>query len=131
MGKAKYLPQPGYNAFRQTLLTEAISALYSLWFRHADWAVQPKMFDGVAVGMALWPELFEFEEMHVFVDDEGFTKVNKNKEHNCKVGVKTNKMKYEQIKETTHKLRNNATPEEVKLWRYLRKNNSLIQKRKR
>ncbi|MBW6535173.1 MAG: endonuclease domain-containing protein [Mariniphaga sp.] len=30
-------------------------------------------------------------------------------------------MKYEQIKEITRKLRNNATPEEVKLWRYLRK----------
>ena len=31
------------------------------------------------------------------------------------------KMKYEQIKEITRKLRNNATTEEVKLWRYLRK----------
>ena len=30
-------------------------------------------------------------------------------------------MKYEQIKEITRRLRNNATPEEVKLWRYLRK----------
>lgn len=78
-------------SMRQTPLTDAISALYSLWFRHADWAIQPKMFDGVAVGMALWPELFEFEEMYVFVDDKGFTKVNKNKEPNCKVGVKINK----------------------------------------
>jgi very-short-patch-repair endonuclease len=30
-------------------------------------------------------------------------------------------MKYEQIKEITRKLRNNATPEEIKLWRYIRK----------
>jgi very-short-patch-repair endonuclease len=30
-------------------------------------------------------------------------------------------MKYEQIKEITRRLRHNATPEEVKLWRYLRK----------
>ena len=30
-------------------------------------------------------------------------------------------MKYEQIKEITRRLRNNATQEEVKLWRYLRK----------
>jgi very-short-patch-repair endonuclease len=36
-------------------------------------------------------------------------------------GVKGVIMKYEQIKETTRKLRNNATHEEVKLWRYLRK----------
>ena len=30
-------------------------------------------------------------------------------------------MKYPQIKELTQKLRNNPTPSEVKLWRYLRK----------
>jgi very-short-patch-repair endonuclease len=30
-------------------------------------------------------------------------------------------MKYEQIKEITRKLRNNTTPEEVKLWSFLRK----------
>ena len=75
-------------SMRQTPLTDAISALYSLWFRHADWAVQPKMFDGVAVGMALWPELFEIQRMHVFVDDEGYTKVDKDKNPNCTVGVK-------------------------------------------
>ncbi len=77
-------------SMRQTPLTDAISALYSLWFRHADWAVQPKMFDGVAVGMALWPDLFETKRMFVYVDDDGFTKVDSSKSPNCTVGIKIN-----------------------------------------
>ena len=89
-------------SMRQTPLTDAISALYSLWFRHADWATQPKMFDGVAVGMALWPELFEFEEMHIIVDDEGFTKVNENQKPNCTVGVKIDKGEF--LKRMHHRI---------------------------
>ena len=89
-------------SMRQTPLTDAISALYSLWFRHADWAVQPKMFDGVAVGMALWPELFEFEEMHIKVDDEGYTKEITGKKPNCSVGVKINKDEF--LKRMHHRI---------------------------
>jgi inosine-uridine nucleoside N-ribohydrolase len=73
---------------RQTPLTNALGALYSLWYKHADWAIQAKMFDGVAVGMVLWPELFETREAHVFVDDEGYTKVDKSKTPNCTIGMK-------------------------------------------
>jgi inosine-uridine nucleoside N-ribohydrolase len=76
---------------RHTPLTDALGALYALWWKHADWAVQPKMFDGVAVGMALWPELFTTEEMFVSVDDKGFTKVDKNKNPNCTVGLEIDK----------------------------------------
>lgn len=76
---------------RQTPLTDALGALYALWYAHADWAVQPKMFDGVAVGMALWPELFETKKMHIYVDDEGFTIVDKNKNPNCTVGLEIDK----------------------------------------
>lgn len=89
-------------SMRQTPLTDAISALYSLWFRHADWATRPKMFDGVAVGMALWPELFEFEEMHIIVDDEGYTKEIDGKAPNCKVGVKIEKDEF--IKRMHHRI---------------------------
>jgi len=73
---------------RHTPLTDALGGLYALWYAHADWAVQPKMFDGVAVGMALWPELFETMEMHVYVDDKGFTRVDETKKPNCTVGIK-------------------------------------------
>lgn len=89
-------------SMRQTPLTDAISALYSLWFRHADWATQPKMFDGVAIGMALWPELTEFEEMHVEVDDEGYTKEIAGEAPNCKVGVKIDKDEF--LKRMHHRI---------------------------
>lgn len=72
---------------RQTPLTDALGALYALWYAHAEWAVKPKMFDGVALGMALWPELFKTKQLHVFVDDKGFTKVDPNKKPNCLVGL--------------------------------------------
>lgn len=72
---------------RHTPLTDALGALYALWYSHADWAVQPKMFDGVAVGMALWPELFETKKMFVYVDDKGYTKVDDSKKPNCTVGM--------------------------------------------
>jgi inosine-uridine nucleoside N-ribohydrolase len=37
------------------------------------------MFDGVAIGMVLWPELFETTKAFVFVDDEGFTRIDEGK----------------------------------------------------
>ena len=73
---------------RQTPLTDALGALYALWYKHADWAIFAKMFDGVAVGLVLWPELFETIEAHVYVDDEGFTKIDKSKVPNCTIGMK-------------------------------------------
>lgn len=77
-------------AMRNTPLTNALGSLYALWYKHAPYALQPKLFDAVAVGMVLWPELFETKKAYVYVDDQGFTKVDENKEPNCTVGVKIN-----------------------------------------
>jgi inosine-uridine nucleoside N-ribohydrolase len=77
-------------AMRDTPLTDAIGSLYALWYRHADWAVTAKMFDGVAIGMVLWPELFTTREAYVYVDDEGFTRIDENKAPNCTIGVTIN-----------------------------------------
>lgn len=71
---------------RQTPLTDALGALYALWYRQADWATHPKMFDGVAIGMVLWPQLFKTKEAFVYVDDKGYTRVDKNKAPNCSYG---------------------------------------------
>ena len=79
---------------RQTPLTDALGALYALWYRQAPWASQPKMFDGVAIGMVLWPELFKTKEAHVYVDDEGFTRVDKNKAPNCSYGYEIDADKF-------------------------------------
>lgn len=72
---------------RNTPLTDALSSLYALWYRHAEWAVAAKMFDGVAIGMVLWPELFTTERAHVYVDEEGYTRVDEEKSPNCSIGV--------------------------------------------
>jgi inosine-uridine nucleoside N-ribohydrolase len=79
---------------RQTPLTDALGTLYALWYKHADWAIHAKMFDGVAIGMVLWPELFETKEMYVYVDDEGYTKVDNTYEANCTVGIKINEKEF-------------------------------------
>jgi len=73
---------------RKTPLTDAVSSLYSLWYHQANWANQPVMFDGVAVGMLLWPELFETRKAYIYVDEEGYTREDKTKEPNCQIGVK-------------------------------------------
>jgi len=72
---------------RDTPLTDALGALYALWYRHADWAVAAKMFDGVAVGMLLWPELYTTRPAHIIVDDKGFTREVAGENPNCKIGV--------------------------------------------
>jgi len=79
---------------RNTTLTDALGSLYALWYRNAAWATHPKMFDGVAIGMVLWPELFETKEVFVYVDDKGFTRVDKNKDPNCTVGIGIKKDKF-------------------------------------
>jgi len=79
---------------RQTPLTDALGALYALWHRHADWAIQPKMFDGVAIGMVLWPELFKTRKAHVYVDDKGYTRVDESKSPNCSYGYEVDADKF-------------------------------------
>ena len=72
---------------RDTPLTDALGALYSLWYLHARWAVIPKMHDGVAVGMVLWPDLFKTQAAFVYVDDEGYTRIDESKDPNCTIGM--------------------------------------------
>jgi purine nucleosidase len=79
---------------RRTPLTDALGALYALWYQHADWALQAKMFDGVAIGMVLWPELFKTERAHVYVDDHGYTRLDQNKAPNCTVGIEIDKEQF-------------------------------------
>ncbi len=76
---------------RQSPLTNSLTALYSLWYKHADWAVTPKMFDAVAIGMVLWPELFETKEVCIKVNSEGYTLIDENNSPNCTIGVSIDK----------------------------------------
>ena len=78
-------------AMRDTPMTDALGALYALWYKHADWANHPVMFDGVAIGMVLWPELFETTSAHIYVDENGFTRIDGSKKPNCEYGSSINK----------------------------------------
>lgn len=73
--------------YRNSPLTDALCGLYTLW-RYESYAYpDPTMFDGVAVGMVLWPELFTTKKVHVTVDENGFTLIDENKEPNCEIGM--------------------------------------------
>lgn len=67
---------------RQSPLTSAMQGLYVLWGQET-----PTLFDPVAVGMEANPELFTTEKVHVFVDDQGFTRLDPNKPANATIGT--------------------------------------------
>ena len=72
-------------------LTNALKSLYTLWryqsYSHPD----PTLFDVVAVGMVLWPELFETRPTFVKVIDGGYTVIDESKDPNSFVGMSVNK----------------------------------------
>ncbi|MBC8184503.1 nucleoside hydrolase [candidate division KSB1 bacterium] len=67
---------------RQSPLTNGLSALYALW--DSETAV---LFDVVAIGMVLWPELFSTRQAYIKVIDGGYTVIDESKSPNCKIGL--------------------------------------------
>lgn len=76
--------------YRQSPLTNALSGLYSLWRYETYSAPDPTLFDAVAVGVVLWPDLFTSRRAHVRVTDEGFTVIDESKETNAEVVMTIN-----------------------------------------
>jgi len=72
---------------RSSPLTDALSALYPLWRYNSYAGDDPVLFDAVAVGMVLWPELFKTRPAHVKVIDGGYTVIDESKEPNGQVGM--------------------------------------------
>jgi inosine-uridine nucleoside N-ribohydrolase len=70
--------------YRQSPLTNAISGLNALWeYESRD----PTLYDPVAIGMVLWPELFDTKRVHVSVTDDGYTVIDESKPSNCTIGT--------------------------------------------
>lgn len=69
-------------SMRQSVLTNALSGLYVLWGNET-----PTLFDPVAIGMMLYPELFKTKKVNIVVDNEGFTRINENQAPNAEVGI--------------------------------------------
>lgn len=77
--------------YRKSPLTDALCGLYSLW-RFEDYAqADPTLFDAVAIGVVLWPELFTFRKAHVKVLDGGYTVIDESQAPNCEVGLTVQK----------------------------------------
>ena len=77
---------------RQSPLTNNLTGLYSLFdsFRSGEFA----LFDAVAIGMYLWPELFKTRETHVKVVEDGFTIMDESKSPNCEIGMYINREEF-------------------------------------
>ena len=70
---------------RQSSLTNALSGLYTLWGNEI-----PILYDVVAIGMALWPDLFTTRPAHVKVIDGGFTVIDESQKPNSHIGMSIN-----------------------------------------
>ncbi|WP_240971067.1 nucleoside hydrolase [Flammeovirga aprica] len=84
---------------RNSTLTDAICANYVLWrYMHyaKDLNYVPIVYDAVAIGVILWPELFHIEEGYVEVDDKGYTSINKEKKPNAKIALHINEDEFMQ-----------------------------------
>ncbi len=58
---------------RGTPITDAVTSLYSLWRDEERDQTTPRLFDAVAVGFLLWPDLFGLERGRVTVDERSMT----------------------------------------------------------
>jgi purine nucleosidase len=67
---------------RNSPLTDALTGLYILWNHET-----PTLFDPVAIGMVVYPELFKTKSVHIYVDDQGYTRIDPNKPANAEIGI--------------------------------------------
>jgi inosine-uridine nucleoside N-ribohydrolase len=75
---------------RQSPLTNSLCGLYSLWRYESYSVADPSLFDAVAVGVVLWPDLFTSRRAHVRVTDEGFTVIDESQTPNGEVVLTIN-----------------------------------------
>ena len=79
---------------RQSPLTNALSALYTLWRYESYAQPDPTLHDVVAVGMFLWPDLYTTRPAHVKVIQGGYTVIDESKEPNCEIGMSIQKEEF-------------------------------------
>ena len=71
-----------------TPLTDALTELLHLWRTNnsGDWHI-PTLWDCTAIGLVLWPDLFETREVYMYVDDGARTVLDESKAPNCKIAT--------------------------------------------
>ncbi|MFZ0633384.1 MAG: nucleoside hydrolase [Acidobacteriaceae bacterium] len=75
-----------------TPLTDALQALYKLWGKPT-----PTLYDPMAVGLFLDPQLCATKHLAIRVDDKGMTLVEEGKPANAVVGVETDPARFIQF----------------------------------
>lgn len=79
---------------RDSPLTSALCSLYGLW-RNEEYArPDPTLFDAVAVGTVLWPELFTTRPAHVKVIDGGYTVIDESQPPNGEIAMTIQKEEF-------------------------------------
>ncbi|GAA4449645.1 hypothetical protein GCM10023189_09060 [Nibrella saemangeumensis] len=73
-------------ALRRSPMTDALTGLQNLWGYERD----PTLFDAVAIGMVLWPDLFKTQQATIEVDDKGFTRLVQGQKANAEIGTYVN-----------------------------------------
>ncbi|MFH1069984.1 MAG: nucleoside hydrolase [Candidatus Glassbacteria bacterium] len=73
--------------FRNSPLTDALCALYTLWSIDRPVERTPTLFDPVAVTMAITDRFVRVREANVRVTDEGYTVIDESRAPNCRIGV--------------------------------------------
>jgi purine nucleosidase len=79
---------------RQSPLTNALCGLYSLWLYESFAQPDPTLYDAVAVGYVLWPDLFTSRKSYMRVDDFGYTLLDDSKEPNAEILTTINKEEF-------------------------------------
>jgi purine nucleosidase len=74
---------------RQTPMTDALCGLYTLWGQET-----PVLYDAVAIGMFLWPDLFSTRPAHVRVIEGGYTVIDESKPANGRIGMAIKKEEF-------------------------------------
>ncbi len=70
----------------KTPLTDALTSLTTIW-RHGQKSRVPTLYDCVAVGLLLWPDLFVTRPAHVEVLRGGYTVIDESKKTNGLIGM--------------------------------------------
>lgn len=81
-------------AQRNSPLTDSLMSLYTLWANQRNPEPDPVLYDAVAVGMVLWPELFTTRRAHVKVTEEGYTVIDESREPNSELGMSINREEF-------------------------------------
>ena len=72
---------------RQSPLTNILTGLTTL----LGYELTPTLFDAVAIGFVLYPEMFKTEKVFISVDDKGFTRIDRTQKPNAEIAVGINK----------------------------------------